>query len=219
MRPGERPLRALRERGVQYIEVRAMDLDPFSAIGIAAQTVRFLDIFLLHCLLSDSPPDTPREIAAIGHNKQRVAARGREPGLRLDHADGQRDLRQWASELLAQCRPVAAALDAAQGGNGHREALAMAIDMIANPDSVPSACALAEMRRHHGGSYFRFALERSRRHRLALSADPLPAGLEARFRNLAEGSLEEQRQLESGNDLPFEAYRQRYVSADSLRAG
>src|SRR5438874_5963294 len=82
--PGERPLHALRERGVQYVEIRAMDLDPFSAIGIAAETARFLDIFLLHCLLNDSPPDSLPEIKAIGRNKQRVAARGREPGLRLD---------------------------------------------------------------------------------------------------------------------------------------
>ena len=27
--PGERPLHALRERGVEYVEVRLMDLDPF----------------------------------------------------------------------------------------------------------------------------------------------------------------------------------------------
>src|SRR5207302_2585019 len=65
VRPGERPLHALRERGVQYVEIRAMDLDPFSAIGIAAETVRFLDIFLLHCLLSESPDDPPVEPRSI----------------------------------------------------------------------------------------------------------------------------------------------------------
>jgi glutamate--cysteine ligase len=62
IQPGERPLHALRERGVEYIEVRLMDLDPFIPVGITMQTMRFLDVFLLHCLLADSPPDTPREI-------------------------------------------------------------------------------------------------------------------------------------------------------------
>ena len=61
IRPGERPLHALRERGVEYVEVRLMDLDPFFAVGIDAQTMRVLDMFLLHCLLQDSPPDTPQE--------------------------------------------------------------------------------------------------------------------------------------------------------------
>ena len=63
--PGERPLHALRERGVEYVEVRLMDLDPFETVGINAQTMRFLDVFLLHCLLSDSPDDTPQEIADL----------------------------------------------------------------------------------------------------------------------------------------------------------
>ena len=41
-RPGERPLHALRERGVEYVEVRLMDLDPLFPVGIKAQTMRFL---------------------------------------------------------------------------------------------------------------------------------------------------------------------------------
>src|SRR2546426_115712 len=65
---GERALHALRERGVEYVEVRLMDLDPFCPIGIWPATCRFLDLFLLHCLLADSPPDTPQEIAAIRRN-------------------------------------------------------------------------------------------------------------------------------------------------------
>ncbi|MFX7866457.1 glutamate--cysteine ligase, partial [Acinetobacter baumannii] len=57
IRPGERPLHALRERGVEYIEVRLMDLDPFEPVGIGADPMRVLDAFLLHCLHSDSPRD------------------------------------------------------------------------------------------------------------------------------------------------------------------
>ena len=75
--PGERPLHALRERGVEYVEVRLMDLDPFEPVGIGVDTARVLDLFLLHCLLTDSPDDTPDEIAAMAANQQATAARGR----------------------------------------------------------------------------------------------------------------------------------------------
>ncbi|HEU6454391.1 MAG TPA: glutamate--cysteine ligase, partial [Roseateles sp.] len=85
IRSGERPLHALRERGVEYIEVRLMDLDPFEPVGIGADAIRVLDAFLLHCLHSPSPDDTPGEIAANARNQHRVAARGREPGLMLEH--------------------------------------------------------------------------------------------------------------------------------------
>jgi glutamate--cysteine ligase len=217
--PGERPLHALRERGVQYVEVRAMDLDPFCAIGINAETMRFLDVFLLHCLQSESPPDTPREIAAIGRNKQRVAARGREPGLRLDRDSQDVELREWAGRLLAECEPIAAALDAARGGSAHREALSSAVRAVADPASLPSARVLGEMQQRYDGSYARFALAWSLRHRNALRSEPLPADLEARLARMAESSLEKQRMIEARDELPFEAYRQQYLSPDSIRAG
>src|SRR5882672_5586366 len=113
IRPGERPLHALRERGVEYVEVRLMDLDPFKAIGIDARTMRFLDVFLLHCLRADSPPDTPREIAAVGGNQHAAAARGREPGLKLNCGSKLVTLRDWGKDIIAACEPIAAALDAA----------------------------------------------------------------------------------------------------------
>ncbi|RYY68213.1 MAG: glutamate--cysteine ligase, partial [Comamonadaceae bacterium] len=110
--PGERPLHALRERGVEYVEVRLLDLDPFVPIGIKPQTLRFLDVFLLHCLLADSPQDTPEEIAQIGRNQHRTAAHGREHGLRLERGNGDVPLVEWADELLAACERTAASLDA-----------------------------------------------------------------------------------------------------------
>lgn len=216
--PGERPLRALRERGVQYIEVRAMDLDPFSAIGITAETARFLDVFLLHCLLKDSPPDTLQEIRALGRNKQRVAAFGREPGLRLDRNDRKIALREWAGELLTDCAPIARALDAAQGGSAHHEALAAAIHAADDPGSVASARVLSEMQQRYDGSHSRFALAYSLRHRRSLESEPLQADLAARFARMADESLSVQRAIEAGDKIPFEQYRQQYLSPDSIKA-
>ena len=83
IKSGERPLHALNDRGVEYVEVRCMDLDPFSPIGIDADTARFLDVFLLHCLLTHSPDDNDDEIVANARNQHSVAERGRDPGLRL----------------------------------------------------------------------------------------------------------------------------------------
>src|SRR5436190_1975103 len=73
IRSGERPLHALRERGVEYVEVRLMDLDPFAPAGITAQTMRLLDVFLLHCVLRESPPETSAQADAIARNQERVA--------------------------------------------------------------------------------------------------------------------------------------------------
>ena len=103
-------MHALTERGVEYVEVRSLDVDPFSPVGIDTTTMRFLDVFLLHCLLSDSPPDSPDEIEVIAQNQYRVAERGREPGLRLQRAGAEVGLVEWGSELLDECVPLAEAL-------------------------------------------------------------------------------------------------------------
>ena len=215
--PGERPLHALRERGVQYVEVRAMDLDPFSPIGITADTVRFLDVFLLHCLLTESPPDTPREIEATGRNKQRASTRGREPGLRLDRGSQTVELREWGRQVLRECEPIAAALDEAHGGTAHRDALEAAVMAVEDPAPVPSARVLSEMQQSYGSSYSGFALARSLEHARILRSEPLPAEAEARFVRLAEESIRKQREIEAADEVPFETYRQRYLSHESLR--
>jgi glutamate--cysteine ligase len=221
IRPGERPLHALRERGVEYVEVRAMDLDPFAPVGITAATMRFLDVFLLHCLLSESPPDTPQETEAIGRNKQRASARGREPRLRLERGERTVELREWGGEVLAECEPIAAALDAAHGSvnqkSAHRDALAAAVRAMNDPAPVPSARILGEMQQNYGSSYSGFALARSLEHAKTLRSEPLSAEIEARFQRLAEESIGKQREVEAADKIPFETYRQRYLSRESLR--
>ena len=148
IRSGERPLHALRERGVEYVEVRCMDLDPFEPVGIGAQTARFLDVFLLHCLLSDSPPDTPEEIAALGRNQHRAAARGREPGLTLERRGAEVLLVDWAAEVLEACAPIARRLDQVDGDSqAHQRALADAQARLADPAGLPSARVLQAMSR------------------------------------------------------------------------
>ena len=214
--PGERPLHALRERGVEYVEVRCMDLDPFEPVGIKAQTMRFLDVFLLHCLLGDSPPDTPDEIAALARNQQRVAARGREPGLRLERGASEVSLVDWGTQLLRECESIADALDAVDGGRKHREALLHAWTVIDDPDAAPSARVLATMASDFDSSYIAFTLAQSQQSKAALLALPYSDQLQNRFTKLAQSSIFEQHRIEVADSLPFEIYRQQYLSAERL---
>ena len=212
IRPGERPLHALRDRGVEYVEVRLMDLDPFQPVGIVAGTLRLLDVFLLHCLLCHSPPDTPQELSAIVGNKQRVAARGREPGLRLTRENREVPLAEWGSEVLAECEQIAVALDAATGGNSHRDALSAAVAALDDPDLTPSARVLQAAARDHDNSYVHFVLAQSRAHRDAMMKLPLPDEVAKRYALEAEESIVEQRRIEASDTLPFETYRQLYLA-------
>ncbi|RYF32187.1 MAG: glutamate--cysteine ligase [Comamonadaceae bacterium] len=214
--PGERPLHALRERGVEYVEVRLMDLDPFETVGITARTMRFIDVFLLHCLLSDSPDDTPHEIAELAHNQHLTAARGREPGLKLQRGGREVALTAWGAELVSQCVPIAAALDAAHGGTAYADAVASALAALGDPDSLPSARVLAAMAAKHDDSFTSFVRAQSEATRRDLLALPWSAEQQAQFDRMTQASIEEQKRIEAADTLPFEHYREQYVSPSRL---
>lgn len=215
-RTGERPLHALRERGVEYVEVRLMDLDPFEPVGIAAPTMRFLDIFLLHCLLTDSPPDTPDEIEQLKHNQHRTAEQGRTPGLLLERMGEQVSLSDWAAEILAECVPVAEALDAAHSTQDYSAALAAARTRLTTPEQTPSARVLESMAQVADHSFSAFALQQSLLAHDTVLALPWSAAQQANFETLAAQSLAAQKALEAADTLPFEAWRQRYMDPSEL---
>ena len=193
-----------------------MDLDPFLPVGIGAATMRFLDVFLLHCLLADSPPDTPQEIAALARNQERVAARGREPGLRLERGGNEMSLTEWGGKVLAECAPIAAALDAAHGDAKYRNTLMAAAAALRDAEAVPSARVLGRMAKDFDNSYVRFILAQSEQTKNTLLHLPFPPDIEARFRALTLESFEQQQRVEAGDTMPFEGYREKYQSKERL---
>jgi glutamate--cysteine ligase len=219
IRPGERPLHALRERGVEYVEVRLMDLDPFVPVGIKAQTIRFLDIFLLHCLLSDSPQDTPQEIAALGRNQHRTAAFGREPGLMLERGGKEAKLTEWGAEIVAQCAPIAAQLDAVHQTTDYSDALRAAESLLQTPEMLPSARVLAAMAREHENGFAAFTLAQSEQAKAKLLKLPYLGGVNSKMEALVRQSVQDQAAVEAADSLPFEQYRQQYISAERLGLG
>ena len=214
--PGERPLHALRERGVEYVEVRLLDLDPFEPIGINAQTLHFLDVFLMHCLLADSPPDSPQEIADMAHNQHLTAARGREPGLELQRHGQPVKLADWGHELLAAMTPVAQRLDAELAGTpeagAHAQALAAMVQRLNDLASTPSARVLSAIQSRADSSFVGFVREQSAHTHQQLLGLPWSDAQQAAFEAESRQSLIDQKAIEDNDSLPFEIYRQEYVS-------
>jgi glutamate--cysteine ligase len=215
-RPGERPLRALNERGIEYVEVRCLDLDLYSPIGIEADTIRLLDVFLLHCLLHESPPDSAREVAAMSGNQRLIAEAGRDPSVRLNRAGTQVTPAEWGAELVRECEPIAAALDKAHGAADHSRVLQAAARALDDPSSLPSSRVLRETQERHGRSFPDFAMSLTRSHRATLAALPLEPGVEARYAALAARSIADRERIEAGDEEPFEAFRRRYLDQDLL---
>ncbi len=206
IRTGERPIQALCLRGVQYIEVRCMDVDPFEPVGISLETGRFLDAFLLFCALDGSAPISEQQSAMYTENFARTVKEGRRPGLALRReAVADIGLQDWGRELLARITPVAALLDAQRGDSAHADALAAQAAKLADPDATPSARVLAELRAN-GGSFAAFGLRQSERHAAYFRAHPPTTEEQTYFNELAAASLAEQVQIEMTPAGHFDDY-------------
>jgi len=210
---GERPIQALCARGVQYIEVRCMDVDPFEPVGISVETGRFLDAFLLFCALDDSPEITPEEGRRYTENFARTVKEGRRPGLTLNRDGAEVSLQNWGLELLERIRPVAALLDARHGDSAHADTLAVQAAKLADAGLTPSARVLDALRAN-GRSFAAFGLAQSQQHAAYFRAHPPTAEEAAYFQQLAAKSLEEQATMERTQTGSFDDYVEAYRSSN-----
>ncbi len=211
VRHGERPLRALTERGVEYVEVRCLDLNPFLHVGIDVPEMRFLDVFLLYCLLSDSPPDSERESRMMGENQLRVVEEGRRDDLTLARDSGTVSRVAWSKEILDGCRRLAELLDRAHGGKVYTRSWAEQRHKAEEPDLTPSARMLQVMS-SQGIPFFRFAMNQSIAHKGYFNEHPLLPDALAQFEAEAQASLEAQAQIEAADDVPFDTFLERYLA-------
>lgn len=216
IRPDERPLHALRERGVEYVEVRLMDLNPFEPLGISAETMRFIDIFLLHCLCSNSPPDTPAETAAMARNQHRVAGSGREPGLMLERGTEEILLTQWVGEILREMQAIAEKLDATFGEKHYQQALESAFRLLKDPYNLPSARVIRSITDEHAGSYTSFVKAHSLHTRELMLKPDLSSGILEKMQLESKESMLKQQQMEASEKVSFDAYLQEYLSPRRL---
>ncbi|MGF6808622.1 glutamate--cysteine ligase [Paraburkholderia sp. Clong3] len=203
--PGERPLHALAARGVQYVEVRCMDIDPFEPAGISLETSRFLDAYLLVCALDDSASLPPPAYTEANQNFGRVTMEGRKPGLELVRDGKPVAMIDWADELLVKIDAAAAVLDSLKGGDEHARAVAAQRAKLADVSLTPSARVLQTMRDQQQ-SFLAFGLAQSEAHAAYFRARPLDAAQSKAFADLAVRSLDEQAKLERDEVGSFDAF-------------
>ena len=202
---GETPLCALVRGGIEYIEVRCVDISPFSPVGLDAGQMRFLDTFLLYCLLEESPLCDDHEQDTQAANLEAVVSRGRQPGLQLNNGAADIAMVQWAEALLNAMRPIAALLDTAHESSDYIASLDHQMAMVADPELTPSARTLREMRERKL-SFFRLAMTYSEQWAQYFRDRPLAADVQLSFEEEARRSLRAQNQIEESDDLSFEQY-------------
>jgi len=205
-----RPIVALRTLGIEYLEVRTLDLNLTDPVGINQSQMRFIEALLIFCLLEDSPPIESVEQAEIDRRDLMVAREGRRPGLAIPFRGRERPLDAVGGELATAIGEVAELLD--EPREGYVAAVEHARAAFHAPAATPSAGILRDLAREQA-SFFEYSLALARSHHdyfleLALGADQ-ERGLD----DLAARSLAEAAALERDRTQSFDDYLRDYFAS------
>jgi glutamate--cysteine ligase len=212
-RSGESPSAALRRGGVEYVEMRALDVSAFDPVGVNQTKLRFLEAFAALCVLRSSPPIDAGEQAALDDNHLQVARRGREPQLTLTRDGAAVSLQDWGAEILDSMTGICELLDHGDNARPYTTALRAQQEKLSDVSKTPSARLLQELR-STGDSFFAMALRVSRVHRDYFVALPAPnADRLADFTRRAQESLQKQAAMEAAQQGSFEDYLAAYFAA------
>jgi len=208
---GEKPVHALINRGVQYIEVRNTDINPLLPLGIDAEQARFMDAYLLSCLFGNDNHLSDRECSLLNLNKATIVKEGRKPVLRLNQLDGETSREQLGTAILDQVDSVAQILDQLHNTKAYTQAVERQRERLADPELTPSAQILNQLR-SSGLSYHEWTLQKSREQRQAMLQTGLSQMKREALSQAARDSIEKQQALESSTHEPFDQFLEQYLS-------
>jgi glutamate--cysteine ligase len=211
---GERPTAALSRGGIEYVEIRSLDINVDDPAGINQNTMRFVEAFLIYCLIEDSPPLCNESLDETKHNQAMTAKYGRDPEFQLQRDGELVALHEWASDILHNVLGIAEAIDATEGGSSYTDAVRLMQSLNQNPDETPSARVLAELRTEKC-SFFDLALTLANRQRDYFSAiTPLSESRHDQFAKEAEESIVRQQEIEAGDSISLDEYLAKYFSSN-----
>ncbi|NNK93412.1 MAG: glutamate--cysteine ligase, partial [Desulfobacterales bacterium] len=210
-RSPERPLQALRDKGVEYIEIRHTDVNPFLHVGIDTQQALFIDSFLISCLMMSDEDLCPTECRMISENQQKVITRGREPGLLLATPGGEVTLSEAGQTLLAQIKITGDLLDQVHRTEAYSASIKAQMLKLEDASLTPSAKVLKTLQKT-GLNYTQWIMLKSREHKETFMNSSPGTPVLKDLAQRASLSLKEQRQLEARNTLNFDMFLEEYLA-------
>jgi len=207
---GEKPVHALIKRGVEYIEVRNTDINPLLPLGMDLDQARFLNAFLISCLLGQADDLDEAECHMVAENHSRIVNRGREPGLQLLTPAGEVSREALGYQVLDKVAKTAALLDDAQGTDHYRRSVSLQRAKLEDSALTPSAQVLKALR-ESGMGYSKWVLAISSEHRANIEPLIEPA-VKQSLLDEANRSLAEQTELEQAEQPPFDQFLADYVA-------
>lgn len=208
----ETPAQALQARGVAYVELRAVDINPYVAIGIDENTACFLETLALYCLMQDSPMISEQEQNDLDDNQNRVVDFGRDEQCEIRIQNHNVNLHTWVKDCLNAMMPYATLLDQAQQEPtqtvDYAQAIRLMLQRATDSSQTLSAQILADTQQ--AGGTWHFGAKLASQHQQQIANHATPVALQQQLQQAVQQSIEKQAQLEASDTMSFKDYVAQY---------
>jgi glutamate--cysteine ligase len=208
---GEPPSKALSERGIEYIELRSMDINPNSDIGITSEQAYYLDLFFLFCLLEDSPSISKNECQDISKNQKAVILEGRDPNLLLSNNGQETSINSWGSSILDKMEKTLPLFSSLNLENEYDTMFKNIKLMFSDPGQTYSGKLLTNFKKSDK-SYNDFFMNIAIPSKEKLFSEQLDSETYDKLSNMAQKSLAEKEAIERKETIGLDEYLENYYS-------
>ncbi len=208
---GERPINILKEKGIEYVEVRCMDNNPFLNNSIDKETAYFIEAFLMTSLVDEDAPCLSEEIIEIQNNWHSVVKEGRKPNLNLKIKGESMPLKDAANIFLEKMDRFANSIpeEAKDLKKNILNSIKSQEEKIINSDITPSGRIIREMAENNW-TWQEFNQVYFKRNKDFFTEFKKDLSL---FDNSAKKSFAELKEIEAKKEIPFEIYLKQYLSS------
>lgn len=214
----ETVLQAISKRGIRYVEVRVVDINPYEPSGLSCDQICFLKTFLLYCLFKESPPITAHELKSLNINQARVSVYGRKPKLTLISRGKEVPMQDLARKMLSEMQPLLEVLDKNYLDNPCSSSFNIQFEKLKDPSLTPSARILADLKRSKK-NYIEFGLELAKSHKTELLNKKIEQNFEEVLEHETKDSFRKQEDIEILSDFILDGYDDLELSTQILIRG
>ena len=212
---GERPVNVLRAKGIEYLELRCVDLDPFSPVGVRREQLDFMDTLLMYCLLKESPPIDRDEAETIKNNHEKVINNGRDLSQILNLNGHEGAALDFTEEILSELKAISLTLGESifKGDkNLWMESVDLQIKKVKNIDETLSGKVLNDLLTKNM-SFKEFGLKLANEHSQYFKTGQRYENLF--FEEATKVSWQKQEEIDSQNEPDFESFLKEYFGQTS----
>ena len=205
------PIRSLKENGVKYIEIRSLDNNIFSPIGIEHDQVHFIELLIIYCLICGSEEITKEEYGLIQENLFGVAHFGRDQDFKINSKGSRNNVIKALEVIFQELEIVANYIDSSLNTSNYIDSLLLQRQKIQNQDLLPSKRVLDKMSKENY-SFFELSMELSTDHKKYFKEYQANKKLIDLIKNECKDSVTKQKNIESHDTANFDDFLHNYFS-------